>query len=148
MLSEATMQYIIAESESFDFSNLQAGLTQTLELARSIDISQVIDGGLNVRVHSLSTIGTTGSQSIKVVAYPVWVDERTGTVFSSDTAIASADIIARSPAPVAGVLLSDAFDFSVQRPAAIRVVLEAKQFSPAAALFATLSVAVVLVTPG
>jgi len=33
------MFYVIADTESFDFSNLQSATKQTLELARSIDIS-------------------------------------------------------------------------------------------------------------
>lgn len=36
---EVPMFYVIADTESFDFSNLQSATKQTLELARSIDIS-------------------------------------------------------------------------------------------------------------
>jgi hypothetical protein len=74
----------------FDFGNLRVGITQTMRLVDRIDISQYVDGIIDLRVHATTITGGTIQFELFGDGH---TDEDPGAIFLTTSPLFSAPAI-------------------------------------------------------
>ena len=116
----STTSIPLFSKRSFDFSNLQNGTTQTIVIAKAIDVSQYTSGTLEVRLHSNNT--TIGSAHIYLQAHTTApsIEDPSKDFYASGT-VARVDINSQAAPLLAVASLGTNFG------SMLRITMEAEQ---------------------